>query len=149
MQVGRPILPDGLPLNPKVASSYFFVDLGVCASVLPAADLELLLVRPSRRVLEAALAAVFDVWRFGVPVCESALPLAVFDLELVERFVREFDAAREADLPVVLRFAISCLRKDRSIVKKTKKGRPEGRPFFANEKLLVRVLVQRDQPHPP
>lgn len=85
---------------------HFLLDFGVCASALPAADLDLLLVRPSRMVEDAALAADFDVWRFGVPVWDSALPPADFDLELVERLVSVLDAAREADLPVVLRFAM-------------------------------------------
>jgi hypothetical protein len=46
---------------------------GVCASVLPAADLEAADVRPSRIVLDAAVAASGDVWRFESPVWESAL----------------------------------------------------------------------------
>jgi hypothetical protein len=42
-----------------------------------------LLVRPSRNVFDAALAALLDVTLFGALCCERALPAAVFDWELV------------------------------------------------------------------
>src|SRR5690606_22558245 len=72
----------------------------------PAADFEALLVRPSKRVLDAALAARDPVWRLGVPVCESALPPAVFERAPVILFVSVFDALLAALGCVVRRFFI-------------------------------------------
>lgn len=60
--------------------------------MLPAADFDALLVRPSRRTDEAALAAFFDVTFFGAFVCDSALAEAVFDFELVLLLCRFFEA---------------------------------------------------------
>jgi hypothetical protein len=77
---------------------------GVCDNALPAADLEVLLVRPSDSVLDAARAACDPVCRFGVPVCESALPPADFDLPLVLLLVNVFDAFLAAFGPVVRLF---------------------------------------------
>jgi hypothetical protein len=69
--------------------------------VLPAADLDDFDVLPSRSVLEAADAAFLPVWRFGVPVCESALAddVLVFFEVLLLRSV--FDALDADFLPVV------------------------------------------------
>ena len=47
----------GIPLNELLDPNYFFLEPGFWDSVLPAADLESLEVRPSRRVFEAAVAA--------------------------------------------------------------------------------------------
>ena len=61
--------------------NYFFPFLpeGRCARVLPAADLEALLVLLSLKTADAALAAFLDVTFWGAFVCERALPAAVFD----------------------------------------------------------------------
>lgn len=55
----------------------FFFD-GVWANALPAADFELSLVRPSVKVLDAAVAASLPVCFFGA-ACDSALPAADLD----------------------------------------------------------------------
>lgn len=77
-----------------------------CESALPAAALESLLVRPSRRVLEAALAALFEVTFLGALACASALPAAVLDFVLVLLLVNVFDALDAAFLLVTLFLAI-------------------------------------------
>ena len=46
---------------------FFFLD-GLCERALPAADFDFLLVLPSRRTLEATLAALFEVTFFGALV---------------------------------------------------------------------------------
>jgi len=56
--------------------------------------------------LEAALAAVDDVCFFGAPVCDMALPAAVFDPGPVALLWSVFDADVAALLPVVLVFAM-------------------------------------------
>lgn len=58
--------------------SYFF-RFGVCDKAEPAADFEDLLVRPSRNVFEAALAALVLVCFFGALVWLKALPAAFLD----------------------------------------------------------------------
>jgi len=75
-------------------SIYFFLR-GVWAKVLPAADLDALLVLPSRSTLEAALAAFLDVCLLGVTVWDKALAELVFVvLEVdLERSVLEADFA--------------------------------------------------------
>lgn len=78
--------------------------LEVCESVLPAADFDCFEVLPSRKVLEAALAAFFPVCLFGVPVWDRALPDEVLDFDPVPLLVRFFDALEDALLPVVLLF---------------------------------------------
>lgn len=83
--------------------AHFFF-LGVCASVLPAADLEALLVRPSRSVLDAAEAALGDVCLLGVPVCERALPADDLEDFPVFLLVNVLDALLEALFPVVFLF---------------------------------------------
>lgn len=75
-----------------------------CASALPAADFELSLVRPSRNVFEAALAAVADVSFLGALVCERALPAAVLDALLVDLSFRVFEALDAEVLPVTFLF---------------------------------------------
>lgn len=80
-------------------SSYFF--FLVCANALPAADLDALLVLPSRSVFDAAEAAFLEVCRFGVPVCDRALPAAFLDVFPVDLEVRVFDALEAAFFPVV------------------------------------------------
>ena len=64
--------------------------------------MDILLVRPSRSVDEAFDAARCDVTAFAVPVCDRALPAAVFDFEEVDRFVSVFDAFVAAVFPVSL-----------------------------------------------
>lgn len=84
---------------------YFLLRLlGVCESVLPAADFDFFEVLPSRKVLEAALAAFLPVCLFGVPVWDRALPDEVLDFDPVPLLVRFFDALEDAFLPVVLLF---------------------------------------------
>lgn len=51
-----------------------------------------MLVRPSRRTLEAFEATRFDVARLGAFVCERALPAADFDFAPVLVLVIVFDA---------------------------------------------------------
>jgi hypothetical protein len=58
--------------------------------------LEDLLVRPSRRVFEAADAALLEVVFLGVPVWDRALPAAaleVRDVLLSRSVLEDFDAA--------------------------------------------------------
>ena len=55
-----------------------------CVSALPAADFDDLLVLRSRRVFDAALAALAEVCFFGALVCDNALPAAALDALLVE-----------------------------------------------------------------
>jgi hypothetical protein len=70
-----------------------------------------LLVRPSRRVLEAAFAAFADVCRLGVPVWERALPLAVLDFDPVDLFLSTEEALPAAFFPVVFLFTGHLLSK--------------------------------------
>ena len=74
--------------------------------MLPAADLDVLLVRPSFRTFEAALADFTDVDFLGTLVCDSALPAALFDFELVDLLAKVFDALEAAFLLVTFDFAI-------------------------------------------
>lgn len=76
-------------------------------NALPAADFEVLLVRPSLTTFDAECAADFEVVLFGAPVCESALPADVFDLSPVESSVKVLDALDAALRPVVLPFVMT------------------------------------------
>jgi hypothetical protein len=76
---------------------------------LPAADFDALLVRPSRRVFEAAEAALAEVVLLD-PVWDSALPAADLDAWPVDLLVRVFDALDEALPLVVFLCAMVCLR---------------------------------------
>lgn len=69
-------------------------------NALPAADLEALLVRPSRIVLDAAEAAFAEVVFLGALVWLKALPDAVFELLPEDLLVRVFDALDAAFFPV-------------------------------------------------
>lgn len=69
-----------------------------CDSALAAADLELSLVRPSRNVSDALLAAADEVSLPGAWRCDMALPAAEFELSPVassRNVFDEFDAALE------------------------------------------------------
>ena len=85
---------------------FFFPTVGLCANELPAADLEVELVLPSRKTAEAILAALGEVTRCGAPVCESALPAAVFDFGEVFELVNVLDALEAALAPVTFDFVI-------------------------------------------
>ena len=69
---------------------------------LPAADLDVLLVRRSRKVFDAADAAFPPVVFLGALRCESALPAALFDFMLVPFFCNVLEAEDAAFLPVTL-----------------------------------------------
>lgn len=81
---------------------YFF--LPFCAKALPAADLEALLVLPSRSVFEAADAAFADVCLLGALCCDNALPAAFFEVEPVDVPLSVFEALLAAFLPVTFLF---------------------------------------------
>lgn len=70
--------------------------------MLPAAVFDLALVRPSRKVLDAAEAAFVEETRFGAFVWDNALPAEVFDFLLVSDARRADDAALAAFFPVTL-----------------------------------------------
>jgi hypothetical protein len=89
--------------------NYFFPFAGFCANALPAALFAALLVLPSPKTLEAALAAFDDVTLVGALVCDNALPAAVFDFEAVLVLVKVFDALEAAFVPVTFGFAILAL----------------------------------------
>jgi len=86
---------------------YLFFLLGFCASALPAADFDVLLVLPSLRVFEAAVAAFLDVCFFGDLVCDKALPAAALDFLPVDLLVKVFDALLAAFSPVTFLFMTS------------------------------------------
>lgn len=69
-----------------------FVLEGVCASALAAADFELLLVRLSVSVFEAAVALFGAVAFFAALVWETALPAADFEFFPVEVLLRVLEA---------------------------------------------------------
>jgi hypothetical protein len=85
---------------------FFFLLDGRCASALPAADFDVLLVRLFLRTDDAALAAFFDVTFRGALVWDNALPAAVLDLEPVDLLLRVEDAFLAAFGLVTLDFAI-------------------------------------------
>jgi hypothetical protein len=99
-----------LPAVPREGSYFFFAGFEAffCDSALPAADLEVVLVLPSRRVFEAALAAFADVASLGALVWVSALPAADFDALPVDPLDSVFEALVAAALPVSF-FAIAGL----------------------------------------
>ena len=72
--------------------------------MLPAADLDVLLVRPSVSVLEAAVAASGLVCFLGFDVCDSALAAADLDVLPVALDASVFDAFVATDLLVVFVF---------------------------------------------
>lgn len=78
---------------------HFFLEEGFCDRALPAADFDVLLVRPSRRTWDAALAAFGDV-TFVVFRCDKALPAADLDALPVTPDFNVFEAL-EAALPDV------------------------------------------------
>jgi len=79
---------------------------GLWERALPAADFDFLLVLPSRRTLDATLAALFDVTFFGAFVWDRALPAEVLDFEPVLLLLSVFDALRAALGRVTFDFAI-------------------------------------------
>jgi len=83
-----------------VCSPHFRFFFSRCERAEPAALFEALLVRPSRRVFEAAEAARGEVAFFGALRWDRALPAAVFDFFPVALPRRFFDAADAAFLPV-------------------------------------------------
>ncbi|EFK08793.1 conserved hypothetical protein [delta proteobacterium NaphS2] len=85
---------------------FFFLLDGFCESALPAPDFDCLLVLPSLRTFDAALAALSEVTLFGALVCERALPAAVLDLLPVFLLRRVFDALLAALGRVIFDFAI-------------------------------------------
>lgn len=87
----------------RAAVLHFFC-FGVCANALPAADLDVLEVRPSLSVCEAAVAARGDVCLGGALRCDRALPAAVFEVAPVDLFVSVFEAARAAGFEVTFVF---------------------------------------------
>ena len=89
-----------------VSDYFFFLDEGLWARVLPAADFDALLVLPSRRTFDAALAALFEVTLLGAFVWDKALPAAVLDLRPVNLLRSVFDALLAAFGLVTFDFAI-------------------------------------------
>ena len=77
--------------------------------MLPAADFDFLLVLPSRRTLDAALAALFEVTFFGAFVWDRALPAEVLDVDPVDLFRSVLDAFLAAFGLVTFDFAIFIL----------------------------------------
>lgn len=73
-----------------------------CESALPAADFDAAEVRPSRRTLDAALAAAREVDSRGLCACVKALAAAVFEALPVLDELSTFAAALAALGPVVL-----------------------------------------------
>lgn len=78
--------------------AYFFFEEFFCASALPAADFDAVDVRPSRSVLDAAVAAADEVELAGALRWDRALPAA--DLEALP--VSGLDRVLEALLAAVL-----------------------------------------------
>ena len=95
--------------------SHFFLR-PFCASALPAADFDDLLVRPSRSTFDAALAARAEVCFLGAFRCDKALPPADFDAVPVALLRIVFDAAFAAfplvtfRLVMLISFAVLLLR---------------------------------------
>ena len=99
---------------------------GRWASVLPAADFDLALVRPSRSVFEAAVAALAEETRLGALVWDRALPADVLDVLPVPELLRVADAARAAFLPVTLVAMIRSPSHHRGAVTRCTKRRMRG-----------------------
>ena len=87
-------------------SPFYFLFDGLCDRALPAADLDFSPVLPSRRTLDAALAAFFEVTLFGALVWDKALPAAVLDFDPVDLLRRDCDALLAAFGRVTFDFAI-------------------------------------------
>jgi len=100
---------------------------------LPAADFDFLLVLPSRRTLDAALAALFEVTLFGALVWDRALPEAVFDLVPVFLLRRVLEALLAALGRVTLNLAILSF----SIFLRVEEGATEIVVFNATEAYLL------------
>jgi len=83
---------------------YFFFPFW--ANALPAADFDVLLALPSRRVFEAAFAAGLEVCFFGALLCDNALPAADLDSAPVDLLFRVLEAADAAFLLVTFLFGI-------------------------------------------
>lgn len=79
---------------------------GLCASALPAADLESAEVLPSLKVFDAADAAGALVTFFGALVCDRAEPAAVLELSPVDFGRITLDAFEAAVGCVVLEFFV-------------------------------------------
>ena len=77
--------------------------------MLPAADFDFLLVLPSRRTLDAALAALFEVTFLGAFVWDRALPAEVLDFDPVDLLRSVLDALLAAFGLVTFDFAIFIL----------------------------------------
>jgi hypothetical protein len=80
---------------------YFLLGETFCVSALPAADFDASEVRPSRNVLDAALAADEEVVFSGAFRCESALPAADLDPLPAAGRERVFEALVPANLEVI------------------------------------------------
>lgn len=103
----RPVRPYFFLPFPRPFDFDLLFDGGFCASALPAADFDVLLVRPSRSIFDAADAALGDVTFLGALRCDNALPPAVFDFCPVDLLRSVLDALLAALAPVVFRFVIS------------------------------------------
>lgn len=92
-------------LSPELP--YFFLPAdGFCDKELPAADFDALLVRPSFKTDDAALAALGEVTFAGALVWESALPAAVFEVNPALPLRRVLEALLAAFGLVTFDFAI-------------------------------------------
>jgi hypothetical protein len=78
-----------------------------CDSALPAADFDVDEVRPSRKTLDAAVAAFFDVVSVLDLLCVNVLPAAIFDAFPVSGERNVLEAALAAAGPVFLLVAIT------------------------------------------
>lgn len=92
----------------RVCCYFFLRELGRWDSALAAADFDCLLVRPSRRTPEAAVAALLEVVFDGAFLCERALPAAALDVLEVALLFNVPEALRAAERPVTLVRAIVC-----------------------------------------
>ena len=85
----------------QLSTDHFpFRPFSLCDSVLPAAVFDALLVLPSRRVFEAAVAAPADVVFEGACRCDNALPEEDLVVLPVEPLRSVFNAAVPAFFPV-------------------------------------------------
>ena len=89
-----------------VEEVFFFV---FWDKALPTADLEVLDVRPSLSVFDAAEAAFDEVCFLGAFDCDRALPAAGFDFFPVDVYFNVFEAADAAFFRVTFFFAILVL----------------------------------------
>ncbi len=93
-------------MNELLDHNYFFLEVVFCVSALPAEDLESFDVRPSRSVLDAAVAADEDVAFSGALRCDKALPADDLDAFPVAGLDRVFDALVAAGFEVTSFFAM-------------------------------------------